>query len=216
MYRIPARLGALLAAGLLAFVAMGCSSSSGSAATPPPTSAADPSSSGGAGEATDLDRAFIDMMVPHHQSAVEMAKVAQERAEHEELRTLASDIITAQDGEIADLKSWRKAWFGSDETPAMDEMPLVPGMEMPGMEGHGMGGTMDMTAEVEELRTADPFDAAFLDSMIEHHQSAIAAAELVQDQAGRPEVRQVAADIIAAQQREIDQMEAWRTEWYPG
>jgi len=37
----------------------------------------------------DMDQAFIDMMVPHHQAAVEMAKIAQQRATHEELRTLA-------------------------------------------------------------------------------------------------------------------------------
>lgn len=215
MNSIVARFRAVLGPTLLALVVVACTNS-GTGATPSPTAPAAASSSAGAGEATDLDRAFIDMMVPHHQSAVEMAKIAQDRAERPELRTLAGEIIAAQEGEIAELKSWRKAWFGSDETPPMDAMPLVPGMEMPGMEMPGMGGTMDMTAEIDELRTADPFDEAFMESMIEHHKSAIAAAEIVQDQAGRAEVRELAAEIIAAQQREIDQMEAWREEWYPG
>jgi hypothetical protein len=60
------------------------------------------------------------------------------------------------------MREWRKEWFGSDQTPPMDAMPLLPGMEMEGdaMGGMEMGGTMDMTTDVEMLRTAQPFDKA--------------------------------------------------------
>lgn len=155
------------------------------------------------------------MMVPHHQSAIEMATLVQQRAEHDELTNLADGIVSSQQSEISQLKAWRSDWFGSDETPPMDAMPIMPGVMMPGMP-HGMdGGTMDMTADIEMLRTANPFDQAFLEAMINHHRSAIAAAEVIIPQTRQPEVRALAEDIIEAQQAEIDQMEEWLAEWYP-
>lgn len=166
--------------------------------------------------AAALDQQFIDMMVPHHQSAVAMAKLARERAEHTEIKQLAEAIIRAQDEEIARMKGWRKAWFGSDQTPPMDKMPMLPGMSMP---GHNMGGTagatMDMAADVEKLRTGGgPFDKVFIDAMIAHHQTAIEAARIAQERAERPEIKELARAIIADQQREIDQMKTWRQAWY--
>ena len=166
--------------------------------------------------AADLDQAFIDMMVPHHKSAIEMAKVAKERAEHPEIKDLADDIITAQEGEIGQLEAWRTSWFGSAATPPMDAMPLLPGMSMPGMEGMEMEGTMDMTADIEMLRTAEPFDQAFIDAMIAHHETAIEAAEIIQEATQRQELQTLAGQIIEAQQGEIDQLTSWRSEWYPG
>jgi len=61
---------------------------------------------------------------------------------------------------------------------------------------------------------ARPFDAQFIDSMIEHHQGAIAMAQQALEQAEHPELKQMAEDIIAAQNQEIEQMTAWRQAWY--
>lgn len=135
--------------------------------------------SGIRGEAP-IDRGFIDMMVPHHESAIAMAEIAQDRAEHPELVQLADDIIAAQSAEITQLKGWREEWFGSSDTPSMEEMPMLPGMSMPA--GHSMSsGTMDMTGEVDGLRDADPFDRLFIDAMIRHHEQAVEAAGIVLD-----------------------------------
>ncbi len=160
-----------------------------------------------------IDRAFIDMMVPHHESAIAMAEIAQERAEHSELRQLADDIVAAQSAEISQMTDWRQDWFGSADTPSMGEMPMLPGMSMPA--GHSMsGGTMDMTAEVDSLRDADPFDRFFIDAMIRHHEQAVEAAEIVAPQTERDEVRALAEGIVEAQTREIEQLRDWRAEWY--
>ena len=169
----------------------------------------------GSGATASLDQQFIDMMVPHHQGAVEMAKIAQQRAEHPEIKTLADAIIRAQEGEITQLKAWRKAWFGSDQTPPLDKMPMVPGMGgAHGGQGGG-SGTMDMAADVQKLRSAgNPFDKAFIDAMIPHHESAIEAARVAQEKAERPEIKELARAIIADQQREIEQMKQWRQAWY--
>ncbi len=148
----------------------------------------------------DYDRDFIDMMVPHHQAAVDMAKVAQAHAEHTELKTLADAIVKAQDGEIAQMKGWRKAWYGSDQIGTV-------------MGGHPMAG---MDVNLEQLAAAKPFDRAFIDAMLPHHQSAITMAQEAQTRAQHQELRDLAGRIVADQQREIDQMRAWRAQWYPG
>jgi uncharacterized protein (DUF305 family) len=165
-----------------------------------------------AGGTDTFDRPFIDMMVPHHEGAIEMAKIAQQRAERSEIRQMAMEIIRAQNAEIMRMKAWRKAWFGSDETPPMSRMPMVPGMAG----AHGQHGeTMDMAADVEALRNASaPFDRAFIDAMILHHESAIAAARAAETRAQRSEIKELAKAIIAEQQHEIDQMRQWRQAWF--
>lgn len=60
-----------------------------------------------------------------------------------------------------------------------------------------------------------PFDAAFIDGMIVHHQGAINMANQAQQEATRPEIKAMAEAIIATQQAEIEQMTAWRKNWYP-
>ncbi len=61
---------------------------------------------------------------------------------------------------------------------------------------------------------ADP-DLQFLDRMIVHHQSAIDEARAIEQKARRPEVKQLAAEIIEAQEAEIAQMREWRRAWFP-
>ncbi len=166
--------------------------------------------------AAAFDQRFIDMMVPHHQGAVEMARIAQDRAQHQEIRALADDIVRSQATEIDQMKAWRKAWFGSEETPPISEMPMLTET---GQNGHSEMGdsapTMNMAADVDALRAAEePFDRAFIDAMIPHHHSAIDAANLALTQAERPEIRQLAQAIIAAQEHEIALMRQWRDAWY--
>ena len=60
-----------------------------------------------------FDRAFIDAMIPHHESAIDAAKAAATRAQKPEVKKLAADIVAAQEREIAQMKEWRRAWYGS-------------------------------------------------------------------------------------------------------
>jgi uncharacterized protein (DUF305 family) len=166
--------------------------------------------------AADQDRQFIDMMVPHHEGALEMAKIAQERAERPEIKAMAAEILRTQSAEIAELKSWRLAWFGSDVTPPMSEMPMIEGLQMRGAHAAGQvpAATMDMAAEVEKLRAApDPFDIAFISAMVPHHQDAVDASRATFQRNARPEIRTLATAIVNAQAREIAMMEQWRREW---
>ncbi len=58
----------------------------------------------------DFDRAFIEGMVPHHQGAIDMAKLALQYAGHEEIRAMAEAIISAQQAEIDQMHGWQRAW----------------------------------------------------------------------------------------------------------
>lgn len=58
------------------------------------------------------DEAFLEMMITHHQSAIEMSKVLLTSTKRPELQKLANDIITAQDGEIEMMQNWLKEWYG--------------------------------------------------------------------------------------------------------
>ena len=163
------------------------------------------------GAGMDVDQMFIDMMVPHHQAAIEMALLAQQKAEHPELKQMADQIIADQEREVGQLKTWRQQWYGSDVTPPMSEMPMLSNMAAMGHESM----TMDMTADIEKLKTtSEPFDLVFIDLMIGHHQMAVDAGKMAEQQATREEVRDLARMIVENQQKEIEQMEAWRLEWY--
>jgi uncharacterized protein (DUF305 family) len=145
------------------------------------------------------DRAFIDAMVPHHQGAVEMAEVALENAEHREIRDLAEDIVTAQEAEIEELRSIKKAEYGTAEVPST--------MNRQEMEAMGM-------TEPGQLARQRPFDKAFIGAMILHHRSAIEMADAALEGSKNPRIRGIAQAIVDAQEHEIAQMRAWRQEWY--
>ena len=75
--------------------------------------------------------------------------------------------------------------------------------------------SMGMT-DPEDLARRRPFDRAFIDAMIPHHQSAIDMASVAVEESDDPELKEIAAAIVEAQGREIGQLERWREQWYPG
>jgi uncharacterized protein (DUF305 family) len=147
------------------------------------------------------DKAFIDAMVPHHQGAIAMAEVALKNAEHEEIIQLSRNIISSQQAEIEELKSIKQEEFGTTNVP----------MEMSPEQMRGMGMMMDP----QQLANQKPFDEAFIDAMMPHHQSAIEMAQVALENSDNPKIKDLAQNIISAQQREIEQMTQWREQWYP-
>jgi uncharacterized protein (DUF305 family) len=146
------------------------------------------------------DEAFIDAMVPHHQGAIAMAEVALKNAEHEEIKELSRNIISSQQSEIEELKSIKKEEFGTSNVP----------MEMSQEQMRGMGMMMDP----QQLSNREPFDKAFTDAMIPHHQSAIYMAQVAQEESKIPAIKELVENIVDAQKLEIEQMKQWRKQWY--
>ena len=61
-----------------------------------------------------FDEAFIRMMIPHHEGAIDMAQAALEDAKHEEIKAMAREIISAQQREIDQMNGWLQAWGYND------------------------------------------------------------------------------------------------------
>lgn len=142
------------------------------------------------------DSMFVKAMIPHHESAIEMAKLAKTRSKRAEVLELSAAIIKTQQAEIDELREM------------VNEMPATNDSMM---DDNQMSA---MNSEVEDLAAAEDFDQAFIDAMIPHHQSAIEMAEQVLTSGESVEVQRLAQNVISAQQREIAQMEKWSADWF--
>jgi uncharacterized protein (DUF305 family) len=145
-----------------------------------------------------FDQAFIDAMVPHHREAIAMAKAAKTGGlTQPDLEKIADDIISSQQREIDQMLDWREEWFGSRTLgPVLPEVLGVPESEL-GMQHGG----------AEMIADADDVDAMFAEMMIPHHEGAVAMAKAAQERGQHEEVKELAAAIVEAQEREIGIME---------
>ncbi len=148
----------------------------------------------------NVDKQFIEQMIPHHESAIAMANLALQKTKHDEVKTLANNIISSQTAEISTMKEWYKDWYGVD-------VPTVSASNMWG------GSMMESETSRDELSAASDFDAAFLSQMIEHHQMAVMMANMLSISTSRSEMKKLANDIITAQNKEIGDMQQWQQDW---
>jgi len=58
----------------------------------------------------ECDKEFLKQMILHHEQAVEMSQYAATNAKHQEIKDLASAVISAQTKEIEQMKQWQKDW----------------------------------------------------------------------------------------------------------
>ena len=144
--------------------------------------------------AAPFDAQFIDAMIVHHTGAVDMAEQALTESERPEIKELAQNIISSQQQEIEQMTNWRKEWY--------PDLPPTGGMAM------DMG---DMEVSADE---SQPFDQRFITAMIAHHNGAIAMAKDAQAKAERAEIKELAGEIIKAQEAEVAQLQQWSTEWF--
>ncbi|MHB1325893.1 MAG: DUF305 domain-containing protein [Thermoleophilia bacterium] len=164
---------------------------------------------GSGGMMGDIDRHFIEQMIPHHEGAVTMADLALTRAEHAELRQLAETIKRDQTREIDQMRAWYQSWYGVD-APA-DDSAFGGRGSSGGMMG---GGMMGDDADLKVLEAAQEFDKEFIEQMIPHHQMAVMMARMLLAHSNRPEMQELARSIIESQTNEIDQMQDWYRAWY--
>lgn len=158
---------------------------------------ASPSGTSGASAA---DAMFAQMMIPHHEQAVEMSTLAETRASSPEIKELAAEIKAAQQPEIDEMTAWLEEWG----------MPVMSGMDAMGEHGgHGMSGMLT-DEQLQQLADSQgpEFDRLFAEFMILHHEGAIDMAEDVVDSKD-PRVAALAAEIIRTQAEEIAQMQAF-------
>lgn len=80
--------------------------------------------------ASQFDKAFIDMMIPHHQGAIRMAEQQLKNGKLPELQTMAKNIIQAQNAEIAQTRQWRKQWYANSRDAGSAGSPMQSGASM--------------------------------------------------------------------------------------
>lgn len=138
-------------------------------------------------EYSSADIAFAEMMIPHHEQAIEMSEIAFLNTTNPALLQLAQEIKDAQSPEIELMNSWT-------------------GVKASTHAGHMMDGMLS-DSEMSDLREVKEkeFDRLFLEGMIKHHEGAIEMAQDVADSKNK-DVANLSAAIIAAQKLEIDKM----------
>lgn len=142
----------------------------------------------------DADVQFAQMMIPHHEQAVEMSDILLAKdGVDPEVRELAEQIRDAQQPEIDTMRAWLDEW-------GAEEVDDAGGAHA----GHGMMSAGDLDA----LEDADGADASrlFLEQMIVHHEGAIMMADIQAEDGEHPDAVRMAEQIIATQAEEIELM----------
>lgn len=141
-------------------------------------------------EFSAADVMFAQMMIPHHQQAVDLGEIALTGEASPGVLALAEEISSNQTHEIEHMQAWLTAAGASEH---MDHVMAMDGMLT--------------EAELETLKAAKgtEFDRLFLEGMIAHHEGAISMAQDVVD-SKNPEVAELAASIIDSQTKQIEYM----------
>ena len=147
------------------------------------------------------DTEFAQMMIVHHQGALEMAQLATDKATNAEVKALAERITGAQQPEIDLMTGWLASW--GEDTGAAGGMDHA-GMEHTGMDMNGMDQDAAM-ANLAGLEGRD-FDRQFLALMTAHHEGAIDMAELELKDGKDAAATGLAGTIIDDQAKEISEM----------
>jgi uncharacterized protein (DUF305 family) len=223
------RLGVAAIAASLAFVLAACSGGSPSGAATSGTtsgtttarSTGSPASISASASATatfnDADVAFAQMMIVHHQGAIQMADLAPSRAQNQDVLALAARIKAAQAPEIDQMTSWLTAWGAAPSMMSGSTTSGTGGMDHGGMGGatSAAGSSMSMPGmmsgdQMQQLESASgaAFDKMFLELMIVHHQGAIEMAETEIADGSNPEAVALAQKIKSDQTAEIAEIQA--------
>ncbi len=151
-------------------------------------------SSEASGDLSSDDVMFLQMMIPHHQQAIDMSDLALTKSTDSELLALAKNIRDEQAAEIVKMKAWLDK-AGAD---------LDPGHSM----GHGMGGMLsDSELAALKAATGKNFDLLWLKGMTGHHVGAIDMATMIED-ADNDEIKSFGQAIVTSQSAQNKQMAA--------
>ena len=112
------------------------------------------------------------------------------------------------------------AQAAGSQTPTGGTPISAPCLELselasPAADGHAMASRAPSPVATPAA-ALPPFDLAFIDAMVPHHEGAVAMSEVALNRVEHPELRDLAMRIIAAQGAEQAQMADWRDAWFPG
>jgi uncharacterized protein (DUF305 family) len=140
---------------------------------------------------TGADIMFLQMMIPHHQQAIDISNLAMKASQDAELIELAKIIARDQAAEIKQMKAWlADAGASEDMGHSMD----------------GMGGMLnDDELAALSAATGKEFDVLWLKGMTEHHDGAIHMTQMIED-AENADIKAFGTKVIKDQSEQIAQM----------
>lgn len=156
-------------------------------------------------EGAPFEQAFLSMMIPHHRTAIDMARKVLARTQDPQIRGWANAIIRDQEREISQMKGLLGVLGGTNlaaqrtMTQAMANMTQTPG---PGnmTQSQGASGMM------QTLQTPASLERDFLQAMVSHHLQAVEMATMALQKAQNPVIVKLASDIVRAQAQEVYEM----------
>lgn len=179
-----------LASGVAHDVA--CDSDSGSSSSNKPLETTTSMSHDMSVELKD-DKTFIENMIPHHQEAIDISLTLLKKTKDTDLIAFANNVVTDQNNEISEMKSWYKQWYNEDYNINTKYVPMMDGMD-------GKAGT--------------DLDKEYVSGMIKHHRGAVLMSKKVFSLSQKSEVRTMANNIVNNQNNEIAALEDWLSTRY--
>lgn len=152
--------------------------------------------SSGSSEFNRGDVMFMSMMIVHHDQAIRMAELSENRTDNENILELSENISKAQSRENEQMREW------------MQELGYETGNH------HRMAG-MATEEEMSRLENSNgtEFNQLFSELMIKHHRGGIQMAENFKGQGSHQELESMQKRMIEAQQKEIQKMQKWQQNW---
>src|SRR5437773_10452416 len=120
----------------------------------------------------EFEQSFLQQMIQHHRSGIEMAKLASDQTKRTELRDFASKMISSQQQEIDKMSGWLKSWYNASAKEVANE---------------AANKEMEMHMSMFSGKRDADFDKAFLEMMPKHHHVAVEMAEQAEKKATHPE-----------------------------
>lgn len=148
----------------------------------------------------DFDLDFANMMIMHHQAALDMSQIETVKGENEKIIMMAKNIITAQNAEIGQLRSFVENYKAPQKKNNDSEM-------------HGeLRKTMEgMMTKMNSMKMTGNTDMDFVMMMIPHHESAVKMAQAELLHGASAELKKIAEKIISDQNEEIDEFKSLRS-----
>lgn len=143
------------------------------------------------------DVMFMNMMIVHHDQAIEMADLAENRTNNSKILELSENISKAQRAENSQMREW------------MNNLGYNPGNH------HRMAG-MASRMEMQRLENSknSEFDRMFAELMIEHHEGGIEMARSFREDGRHTELKEMQTKMIETQEREIKKMRKWQNQGF--
>jgi len=142
----------------------------------------------------NVDVDFVNMMIIHHQGAIDMATSEISAGKNDSIKSLARNIVKDQENEIATMRKWLEKNKDKKSSSGDNSMKLMESMK---------------SMSDEDMKMTGDTDKDFVMMMIPHHEGAIEMSEVEIKYGTDPEIKKMAQDVIEKQKTEIKQMEEW-------